>query len=53
MGDAARPNGNGGSGIVIVRYVAGGAATVAAWYQWQPNLCFQENLAIKDGESAQ
>jgi hypothetical protein len=31
---------------VIVRYVTGGGA-VAAWYQWQPNLCFQENAAIQ------
>jgi hypothetical protein len=44
----------GKTGIVIVRYVAGGTpAAVAAWYEWQPNLCFQPNQAILDGESAQ
>jgi hypothetical protein len=44
----------GKTGVVIVRYVAGGSpAAVAAWYQWQPNLCFQANAAIKDGESSQ
>jgi hypothetical protein len=57
-GGGARWGGNlngksGGSGIVIVRYVTGGEATVAAWYEWQPNLCFQANAAIKDGESSQ
>jgi hypothetical protein len=26
---------------------------VAAWYQWQPNQCFQPNQLILDGESMQ
>lgn len=54
-GSSAGTGGKGGSGIVIVRYVAGGAApaSAVAWYEWQPNQCFQPNQAILDGESVQ
>jgi hypothetical protein len=53
IGDKGRPDGNGGSGIVIVRYVAGGAAAVPARYFYRPNLIMRVNQAIKNQESAQ
>jgi hypothetical protein len=46
--------GNGGSGIVIVRYVAGGGAAAApARYFYRPNLIMRPNAAVKNQESPQ
>jgi hypothetical protein len=46
--------GVGGSGIVIVRYVAGGAvAATPARYFYRPNAIMRPNQAIKNQESAQ